>query len=172
MKHIFSLNELNLSAFETWQHGSSYGGSELPLASEWGAQHLGFHLETLNPKKFSCPYHRHSGEEELMLVIKGEAVLRQDGVFRRVQSGDLIFFALGVTHQFYNPNDELFVFFALSNKNAVDVCEYPDSRKTYDRGAKKIFQDGQLMEDYWAGEEEPATFWPEEWLSSHTTKNG
>jgi len=165
MKHIISLQNLPFKSFEKWAQGSSYGGSELPLASEWGAQHLGFHLETLDPKKFSCPYHRHSGEEELMLVIKGHAVLRQDGDFRRVQTGDLIFFALGVTHQFYNPNDEPFIFFALSNKNAADVCEYPDSRKVYDRGAKKIFQDGKPIEDYWTGEEDPASFWPKEWLA-------
>ncbi|WP_141733220.1 cupin domain-containing protein [Oligoflexus tunisiensis] len=164
MERIVSLQKLSLENFEPWSHGDNYGGAEWPLAEKWGAQALGFHLETLDPGKFSCPYHRHEGEEELFIALQGSCVLRQDGNFRRVQTGDLIFFPTGVCHQFFNPGPEPFVFFALSNRNKADVCEYPDSHKRIERNPRRITQDGKEIDDYWAGEENPSSFWPEEWL--------
>jgi uncharacterized cupin superfamily protein len=164
MERIISLQDLRLENFKPWNHGESYGGTELPLAEAWGAQALGFHVETLDAGKFSCPYHKHEREEELFIAIKGSCVLRQDGKFRRIHAGELVFFPTGVSHQFYNPGPEPFVFFALSNRDKEDVCEYPDSRKRMERNPRRIFQDGQEIKDYWAGEESPGSFWPEEWL--------
>lgn len=164
MDRVISLHSLILTSFKSWSHGSHYGGAELPLAETWGAQFLGFHLETLDPGKFSCPYHLHKGEEELFIALKGSCVLREDGKFRRISAGDLLFFPVGVLHQFFNPGPEPFLFFALSNRNNADVCEYPDSRKMLVRNPRQLFQDGQPIEDYWAGEENPSSFWPAEWL--------
>jgi uncharacterized cupin superfamily protein len=164
MDRVISLHSLVLESFQAWSQGSQYGGTELPLAETWGAQFLGFHLETLDPGKFSCPYHLHRGEEELFIAIKGSCVLREDGKFRRIRAGDLVFFPVGVLHQFFNPGPEPFLFFALSNRNSQDVCEYPDSRKKLIRHPRQLFQDGQPIQDYWAGEEDPASFWPAAWL--------
>lgn len=163
-ERIVSLHKLLPENFNAWGHGEHYGGTEMPLATEWGAKFLGFHVETLDPEKFSCPYHLHQGEEELFIALKGSCVLRQDGKFRRVQAGDLVFFPTGVCHQFFNPGPEPFLFFALSNCNKEDVCEYPDTRKVIQRNPTRIFQDSKEITDYWAGEENPRSFWPEEWL--------
>ena len=65
------------------------------LSKKMGAENLGFHVEILAPGKFSCPYHFHHLEEELFLVLEGHAILRQDGRFRKVSTGDLIFFKNG-----------------------------------------------------------------------------
>ncbi len=163
-ERIISLQHMLLENFKTWSQGDHYGGSELPLADQWNARFLGFHVETLDPGKFSCPYHLHRGEEELFIALKGTCVLRQDGKFRRVQAGDLVFFPTGVCHHFYNPGPEVFIFFALSNRNQQDVCEYPDSRKVMERNTRRILQDGKEISDYWAGEENPRSLWPAEWL--------
>lgn len=164
MDRILSLTELAWEKFESWSHGTQYGGTELPLAAAWGAKHLGFHIETLDPGKFSCPYHLHQAEEELFIALKGSCVLRVDGNFRRIRPGDLVFFPTGVSHQFFNPGPEAFVFFALSNLDQADVCEYPDSRKVLQRNPRKVLQDGREIDNYWEGEENPRAFWPEEWL--------
>jgi uncharacterized cupin superfamily protein len=130
-----------------------------------GANKLGFHAEILPPKCFSCPYHFHHSEEELFLVLEGEATLRQADRFRKVAKGDLIFFPNNPegAHQFYNHTDRPFKFFALSTMDKFEVCEYPDSKKTYIARIKKLFQLGQEV-DYWQGEEDPKRFWPKEYL--------
>lgn len=158
------INNINTSLFNKWSYGSSYGGAEMPLGEKWGAQYLGFHIETLDPGKFSCPYHSHSGEEELFVALKGSCVLRENGQFRRIRPGDLVFFPVGVSHQFFNPGPEPFLFFALSNRNSTDVCEYPDSRKTLIKSPRQLLQDGKPIDDYWTGEENPSSFWPSQWL--------
>lgn len=162
---IISLSDQANEFKDRWDHGPHYGGSELQLAKAWGAQFLGFHLETVDPGKFSCPYHLHTQEEELFVVVRGHAVLRQDGEFRRLKAGDLVFFPVNSLHHFYNPGPEPFVFLGLSNNSKEDSCRYPDSRKTLQKSPRKIYQDGREVEDYWLGEENPRDFWPAEWLN-------
>ena len=62
----------------------NYTGAVLELAEKFGAKKLGFHLEIIDPKNFSCPYRWHSEEEELFVVLEGEAVVRCNGEFRKV----------------------------------------------------------------------------------------
>lgn len=130
-----------------------------------GAKKLGFHAEILPPGAFSCPYHFHHSEEELFLVLEGEATLRQNNEFRRVTRGDLIFFPNSPegAHQFYNHSDKPFRFLALSTMDHFEVCEYPDSKKINVSKVKKVFQ-GVSSVDYWHGEENPRSFWPKEYL--------
>ncbi len=158
---IINILDSEASGFESWEHGPEYGGATRALAAELGAEKLGFHLETLEARRFSCPYHRHQGEEELFIVLKGRALLRQDGEFKEIKEGDLVFFKTGVAHQFYNHTDSPFIFFALSNRDPADVCEYPDSRKVLNVADRKLTQDGQEVEDYWQDEENPRNFWPQ-----------
>lgn len=134
-----------------------------PQVSEMGAKKLGFNVSTIPPKQFSCPYHNHTEEEEIFIVLEGKAILRQQNEFKEVTEGDLIFFATGPegTHQFYNHTDKPCVMFALSNKDKEDVCEYPDSRKVNIRKLKQLTQDGKAV-DYYHDEYSPEKFWPSE----------
>lgn len=161
-KNIINLNSLE---YKAEQRDENYKYESAPLAKEMGAEKLGFHAEILAPKSFSCPYHFHHSEEELFLVLEGEATLRQADQFRKVTKGDLIFFANGPegVHQFYNHTDKPFKFFALSTMDDFEVCEYPDSKKVLLNKTKKLFQLGQAV-DYWKGEEDPKRFWPKEYL--------
>jgi len=70
----------------------------------------------MNPKTFACPYHYHEKEEELMIVLEGEAIVRKNGEFRKVKAGDLVYYETGPAsvHQLYNHTDQPFQFFVLS----------------------------------------------------------
>ena len=108
----------------------NYKGGLLELADVFGAKNLGFHVETLDPKNFSCPYHYHEKEEELFLVLEGEAIIRTDKTFKIL---------------------------CISNNSDTDVCHYPDSKKRNESG--KVTQNGVVV-DYFKDEEDPAKYWP------------
>ncbi len=109
---------------------TNYKGGLLELADVFGAKNLGFHVETLDPKNFSCPYHYHEKEEELFLVLEGEAIIRTDKTFKIL---------------------------CISNNSDTDVCHYPDSKKRNESG--KVTQNGVVV-DYFKDEEDPAKYWP------------
>lgn len=87
----FSLHELPLS-----ERGSSipefaWHTSER-LASLAGAEQLVFDLRSLDPDKFSFPYHFHHNAEELFVLLEGKALLRTPKGIEEVHAGDLLFF--------------------------------------------------------------------------------
>ncbi len=158
--NILKADTLN---FENWTHGK-YSSRSAEISNLWDSKKLGFHIEELAPKSFSCPYHFHHQEEELFLALKGKAMVRQDGEFYEIVEGDLVLFKSGVAHQFYNHTLEPFRFLALSDKALDEVCEYPDSSKKWERKAKKLTQNGTEVEDYFLDEENPDLCWPKELL--------
>lgn len=158
--NIININELEL---EAERYGEHYGGQSNYFSKQMGAKGLGFHVEVLEPGKFSCPYHFHYQEEELFLVLEGSAILRQGNHFREVKVGDVIFFQPqqpDQAHQFYNHTANPFKFFALSTMAPIEVVHYPDSQKTMTT-VVGVFRDNTTV-DYWEGETNPAHAWPPE----------
>ena len=156
-KNIINLSEV---ALEDGAIGDRYQFKAAPLASKMGAKKLGFHLDCLPPKNFSTPYHWHHSEEELFFVLEGKATLRQNGAYREVKKGDLIFFSNSPegAHQFYNHTSEPFRYLALSTQDEMEVCEYPDSGKLMVAKLRKIFQHGKEV-PYLTDEENPGIYW-------------
>ncbi len=156
-KNVINIDE---TEYEDWSIGDKYRGKAAGMAETMGAEKLGYHLEILPPGKFTCPYHFHHAEEELFLVLEGAAMLRQNGRYREVKTGDLVFFGTGPggAHQFYNHTDRDFRFFALSNRDRLDLAEYPDSKKIKIRGLGKVFEN-ETEVPYLMGEEDPSGFW-------------
>jgi len=128
----------------------------------FGAKNLGFHLEILDPKTFSAPFHFHDQEEEMLIVIEGEAVVRFKDRFQKIKAGDLVYFSTGPdsVHQTYNFTDKPFKFFALSSKFPEEKCHYPDSGKYLDKKIRKVLENGVEV-DYFKNEEDPSVYWPE-----------
>lgn len=161
--NIININEAKV---EDVPSEGAYQGGGAELSKPMGAKKLGYHLEFLRPGMFSCPYHWHHSEEELFLVLEGEATLRQDDNYRVVKKGDLIFFSNNKesAHQFYNHSKSNFRFIALSTKDDFEICEYPDSKKILVRKADKILM-SETNQDYWEGEQNPKEFWDQSKLT-------
>lgn len=162
-KNIVNLETLKLTSGK--KKVKHYGYTTNRPCEKMGAKKLGFNVSTIPPKQFSCPYHLHHSEEELFLVLEGKAMLRQCDKFREVVKGDLIFFTTGPegVHQFYNHTNKDCKVLAISNMEDSEVCEYPDSKKTYVSRLKKVFQLGTSV-DYFTGETDPRKFWPKKHL--------
>jgi uncharacterized cupin superfamily protein len=109
--------------------------------------------------KLLCPYHSHSAESELYLVVSGRGSVRDKDGTTEVGPGDAFFFQPGEAHQLTNAGDEDFVYYVIadnprSGEATGDSCYYPDSRKwaVVRDGLKEVMVKGNET-DYFDGEE-------------------
>src|SRR3954470_24990612 len=61
--------------------------------------------------KTYCPYHSHSAESELYLVVSGRGNIRDRNGTTEVGAGDAFFFPPGEAHQLSNASDEDFIYY-------------------------------------------------------------
>ncbi|MGE3759393.1 MAG: cupin domain-containing protein [Pseudobdellovibrionaceae bacterium] len=156
------VNLFELGGFVRNNYAEKYRGEERAIGSVFKAKNIGFHLEILDPKSFSCPYHYHDYEEEVVIAIEGEAIVRQNNKFRKIKAGDLVYYETGPesAHHMYNHTGKPFKYFVLSTKFLEECCHYPDSGKILDKVKKEVTQNGASV-DYWKDEEDPSVHWPE-----------
>ncbi|PYI74722.1 MAG: cupin [Verrucomicrobia bacterium] len=79
--------------------------------------------------KTLCPYHSHSAESELYLVVSGQGSVRDKDGTTMVTPGDAFFFGPGEAHQLRNTGEEDFVYYVIADNPRGDSCYYPDSGK-------------------------------------------
>ncbi|MFW2350146.1 cupin domain-containing protein [Qipengyuania sp.] len=99
------------------------------LAPAAGLTQMGASHVTLKPGAYSSQRHWHRVEDELLVMIAGEAVLIEDAGETVVRPGDVLAWAAGVEngHRLHNRSDEDCVFVAVSaGDKARDSGEYPD----------------------------------------------
>jgi uncharacterized cupin superfamily protein len=104
--------------------------------------------------KSYCPYHGHSAETELYLVVSGKGLVRDRTGTTEVRAGDSFIFAPGEAHQLAASADEDFVYYVIADNPRGDSCYYPDSGKwvVYKEGAEEAIAKGHEA-DYYDGEE-------------------
>jgi uncharacterized cupin superfamily protein len=109
-----------------------YTSRRASIGSRIGAQQLGYNLTELPPGKAQCPFHNHHGEEEMFLILDGEGELRFGNERHRIRRHDVIACPAGgpeLAHQIINTGSVTLRYLALSNRVAIETCEYPDSGK-------------------------------------------
>src|SRR5262245_4065826 len=84
--------------------------------------------------KSLCPYHAHTAESELYLVVSGRGNVRDKSGITEVEPGDAFLFQPGEAHQLSNAGDEDFVYYVVADNPRSggatgDSCYYPDSGK-------------------------------------------
>jgi len=108
------------------------------------------------PGKCGFPYHAHSAESELYLVISGRGRIRDKDGSTIVSAGDGFFFQPGEAHQLSNAGDEDFVYYVIADNPTPrgDSCYYPDSGKwaVNKEGLEDVIVKGTET-DYYEGEE-------------------
>jgi uncharacterized cupin superfamily protein len=109
--------------------------------------------------KSYCPYHSHSAESELYLVVSGRGSIRDKDGSTMVNAGDAFFFGPGEAHQLSNGGEEDFVYYVIADNPRSggpggDSCYYPDSGKwaVVREGLKDVIVKG-VETDYFDGEE-------------------
>lgn len=104
--------------------------------------------------KTLCPYHSHSAESELYLVVSGKGSIRDKEATITVTAGDAFFFGPGEAHQLSNAGEEDFVYYVIADNPRGDSCYYPDSGKfaVMKEGTDEVIVKGAET-DYFDGEE-------------------
>jgi uncharacterized cupin superfamily protein len=135
------------------------------LGRQAGAERLGASLFELQPGEATFPYHAHSANEELLIVVAGEPSLRGPEGWRRLQRGEVVAFPRGErgAHQMANRSSEAARVLIISEMNAPELNLYPDTGRIgalerppggAGEGGAWFFKPDQAA-DYWEGEEPP-----------------
>lgn len=98
--------------------------------SKMGASHV-----TLKPGAYSSQRHWHRAEDELVVMVAGEAVLIEDEGETIVQAGDVLAWPAGIEngHQLHNRSGQDCIFVAISaGSREEDSGEYPDIDMVFD----------------------------------------
>jgi uncharacterized cupin superfamily protein len=106
-----------------------------PLAGRWyrrlgplaGLEDFGLSHVTLEPGGISSQRHWHDGEDEIVIMLAGEAVLVEEGEETVLRPGDIAAFPKRIPngHHLVNRSDRECVFVAVG-KTATSDCHYPD----------------------------------------------
>jgi Uncharacterized conserved protein, contains double-stranded beta-helix domain len=131
-----------------------------PESLDLGKRHpFDLALVRLPKGKSYCPYHAHSAESELYLVISGRGSVRDKEGSTIVTEGDAFFFQPGEAHQLTNAGEEDFVYYVIADNPRSggaggDSCFYPDSGKwaVVKEGLEDVITKGKET-DYFDGEE-------------------
>lgn len=123
---------------------------------------LNFNIRSLDPGKFSFPYHSHRNAEEMFVIFSGSAMLRTPEGYKELTEGDIVFFEMGSqgAHQLYNHTDQPCCFLDIRTDLGLDVCDYPDSGKINILPNREIYLSDAKV-DYNQGEENVSERWPE-----------
>jgi uncharacterized cupin superfamily protein len=104
--------------------------------------------------KSFCPYHSHSSETELYLVVSGRGKIRdQDGI-SEVVAGDAFIFVPGEAHTLSASDEGDFIYYVIADNPRGDSCFYPDSGKfaVWKEDSEEVIVKGKEA-DYFDGEE-------------------
>jgi uncharacterized cupin superfamily protein len=105
------------------------------------------------PGKSVCPFHSHSAQHELFIILAGTGTVRADRQRHAIQAGDAFMHPPGEAHQIINTGGADLVFYVVADNPPVDISHYPDSGKWGFKPHGRFFR---MMEaSYHDGEEPP-----------------
>ncbi len=96
-----------------------------------GRRGVPFELErvVVPPGKANFPYHLHSTEWEMYIVIRGTGQIRTPAGKQRIVAGDVLMCPPNEPHQIINHSPRDLEYYVIANNAGPDVCYYPDSKK-------------------------------------------
>ncbi|HEV2591756.1 MAG TPA: cupin domain-containing protein [Gaiellaceae bacterium] len=150
---IWNLRDLELAADPSPVAGHAFSGRS--LTREAGAKLTGLGVYELPPGEKHWPYHFELGEEEWLIVIEGEVVLRTPEGERTMVAGDVACFVAGAAgaHTVRNDSGGRARFAMPSREAHFGATIYPDSGK-FSIGGPGFQHRGYLGDavPYWEGE--------------------
>ena len=126
------------------------------IAPRLGARKLGYNLTAIPPGKRAFPFHNHHSVEEMFYVIEGSGEVRIGAQTFPIRPGDIIACPPGDkahAHQIVNTGQSEMKFLAVSTKDPLDACEYPDTGKIAVQGDGVRYVGYEKDQaNYWEGE--------------------
>lgn len=132
-----NVNEIKEEAWKSprGKYGVSFKGISEALGREPSSLDLAkrhpFDLEwnRIPAGKHNFPYHTHSAQWELYLVVTGRGNVRHQEGETEIVAGDAFIFGPNEPHQIQNSGDEDLVYYVIADNPIGESCYYPDSGK-------------------------------------------
>jgi uncharacterized cupin superfamily protein len=133
-----------------------FTGGWADIGRRIGAERLGYAATRLAKGDVFCPYHWHTQEEELFVVLSGTPTLRTPRGTFVLRAGDCVAFRTQAdgAHKLSNEADEDALVLLVANSDPGDVCYYPDSSKFVVESTGTLVRDHPML-DYFEGELPP-----------------
>jgi uncharacterized cupin superfamily protein len=158
-----NLNEIREEAWQSLggKYAVSFKGISEALGREPSSLDLAkrhpFDLEQnrVPPGKCNFPYHAHSAQWELYLVISGKGNVRHKDGTTEVIPGDAFIFGPDEPHQLINSREEDLIYYVIADNPIGESAYYPDSGKwkvNKSSAADRVVVKGEET-DYFDGEE-------------------
>jgi uncharacterized cupin superfamily protein len=158
-----NLNEIKE---EAWQSpGGKYAVSFKGISEALGRDPKSFDLSKRHPfdlewnrvppGKPNFPYHAHSAQWELYLVVSGKGSVRHKDGATEVVTGDALIFGPDEPHQLINSGQEDFIYYVIADNPIGESAYYPDTGKwkvNKSSAADRVVVKGEET-DYFSGEE-------------------
>jgi uncharacterized cupin superfamily protein len=135
------------------QAGKNISGALGDVRRGWPKKGHPFNLELVKvpPGKPACPFHSHTTQWELYVIVSGTGTARCGKERHKVQAGDAFMHPPLEAHQLINTGKKDLVFYVVADNPPVDIFHYPDTGKWGFRPQGKFFR--MTEADYWDGEE-------------------
>ena len=139
MDEIRRVHVLNKRAV---RHGKSLGDAV-------DMHEMGIHLVRIAPGDESTEYHTHYCDEEFVYILSGRGVAEIGGRKVKVGPGDFMgFTAKALPHTIVNPYKADLVYLMGGTRKAIDISEYPRSKKrAYKFDGKRHFLNFKDVEE-------------------------
>jgi uncharacterized cupin superfamily protein len=127
-----NINDIELMPQMPQKPDAGFEARIAPIAAPLGATKLGCRLTVLPPGRKAFPHHVHHVNDELFVILSGEATLRFGAEQYPVRSGDVIVCPAGgaeKAHQLINTSGGELRYLSISSLELPEVAEYPDSGK-------------------------------------------
>jgi uncharacterized cupin superfamily protein len=112
-------------------------------------------LNRVPPGKPNFPYHAHSAQWELYLVVSGQGTVRHKDGRTEVVPGDVFIFGPDEAHQIINSGAEDLTYYVIADNPIGESAYYPDSGKwkvnKSSAADRVVIKGGET--DYFDGEE-------------------
>jgi len=137
---------------EGWRIKEAFVGHHI------GGELIGASLAEVEPGNKLWPYHTHHANEEWVIVLRGEPILRTPDGEEALKEGDVVAFRRGKegAHQIINRTGAPVRVLMLSSMVAPDIVEYLDTGKVGSRsiaGERIIFARPGPDVEYWEDED-------------------
>ncbi len=88
-----------------------------------------FELVTLKPGKANFPYHLHTAEHEMYVIVAGRGQIRTPAGKQPLRAGDVVMCPPNEPHQIINNSKRDLKYYVIADNQRGDCCYYPDSDK-------------------------------------------
>jgi uncharacterized cupin superfamily protein len=99
------------------------------------------------------PYHLHSAQWELYLVLTGRGQARTPQGLAELREGDCVLHPPGEAHQITNTGATDLVYYIIADNPPSDVCHYPNTNKWQMPGLPHPVRVSNVSNNYYDGEE-------------------